>query len=639
MICPQMTYGSADGVEGRAVGGWGVLAETAGIGDGVRHAMMEHMSVWLPTTVTPFSSDKELRKRPVRCRRLPGDALGSSLLWRSVEAGPDHSGRAGNVFTHAVLVPHLVGMRPIDWLESPDWLTPFGPEEVRTALTRDEFRPAKLDALRNTLDWVQSEPEKIAKLPWLLDAVMALVESGTQVVLRTTSAEAAHWIRLTSWLLDAEAAALLSFSTYEDARSVRSASLRTFHLVAVPETEGPIQVPQAAVVLDLNEQVKLDQQRRLWVFASGATFQATYWSTAALDLIWLSPERLSAVLAQRDQLGMELLGSVGVSPFEVSQLVLRLSMLVTPGATLAGRDELAIELLERWPTHLPHLVAAHELAREVGYSWPKSPLAGPSVEPTTSMDDPQEIDGSHREEFVDITKPPFSPPPDEEPKTPAERDLVEKYPLPNAASALCAAVVLADAGWDLSELVFGKGWLSRLPRLRGRELLAVLHVVSQADNWEPTREELCRAFARLPAGSEFDRIGAPVLLLAARADLTPDSQPWHLETQELAWFADLAEFVSRAGEDEALPLAVHLDAMARVRGDLSAAMRRCLSESPSSSVWSLRTAGGESLAGVVSRLLAQLTPGHNLIAEPTPWGHPTSRTTTLERPHHGDHTH
>lgn len=83
--------------------------------------------------------------------------------------------------------------------------------EVRTALTRDEFRPAKRDALRNTLDWVQSEPEKIAKLPWLLDAVMALVESGTQVVLRTTSAEAAHWIRLTSWLLDAEAAALLNF--------------------------------------------------------------------------------------------------------------------------------------------------------------------------------------------------------------------------------------------------------------------------------------------------------------------------------------------------------------------------------------------------------------------------------------------
>lgn len=65
----------------------------------------------------------------------------------------------------------------------------------------------------------------------------------------------------------------------------------------------------------------------------------------------------------------------------------------------------------------------------------------------------------------------------------------------------------------------------------------MLHVVSQADNWEPTREELCRAFARLPAGSEFDRIGAPVLLLAARADLTPDSQPWHLETKELAWLA------------------------------------------------------------------------------------------------------
>ncbi len=289
----QLTYSSFD----RGVGfdgGWQVKqtagALTADEQQLLRSRIVTHFD---PIAALPqFPSPEEVRDLP---RRLMYSSVPlGAAYWHTVPAGVDGSGRPGNVFAHVILdrLPSeaLPALRPIDLWRSPDWLTPFGPQEVLQAELPDTAR-GSWDIPRpgigvnraKVLDFLfDAEVWRFDVLALLLDAVSEALEGGPRVVLAVDGGEAAAlWFGAVSHVMSAGSSRRLFFSTYEHASTLAVAFSAGALLVAIPLGEVELLRSDGTFVLILeNEPPPLPGQPeppdRL---ARGALAPKTAWSS------------------------------------------------------------------------------------------------------------------------------------------------------------------------------------------------------------------------------------------------------------------------------------------------------------------------------------------------------------------------
>lgn len=252
----QLTYASFDAGVGTA--GWQVKETAGALSVRERELLTARIATRLDIGAVPsFPTPDEVERLP---RRLVYNALpeGGTAYWHTAVAGMDASGRPGNVFVHAVLdrrpdTPDT--LRPVELWRSPDWLTPFNPEQVVGAILGDAPRPgagpstgraATVDFLLDPRQW------RIGVLSVLLDAVAAALTGGSPAVLAVSRPEdAAGWVAAVSHLMSPGTARRLYFSTLETGETVRAAIDSGLHLVCIPRdhlAELPRELP--AVVLD-----------------------------------------------------------------------------------------------------------------------------------------------------------------------------------------------------------------------------------------------------------------------------------------------------------------------------------------------------------------------------------------------------
>ncbi|MFG1929985.1 hypothetical protein ACGFK1_04935 [Mycobacterium sp. NPDC048908] len=290
--------GSAGGWQIKQVAGGLTPAETQTLLAGMRTAF--HAVEPLPAYPTP----EQLERGPRRLayRRIDARSAG---YWHTAPAGPDSTGRPGNVFAHAVLdraADAQLQQRPIQWWRSPRWVCPYGAAAVARAVLPDEVPgPAaavtKDSVLRFALD---TSTWRLATLFGLLDAVAAALDGGPPVVLGVESVDvAAQWIGLVSFLMSPGTAARLNFSTFDRADQVAAALQNQQHLTAVPVVDVT-EVPAGVVVIDETATLSLGElggePHRT---SAGQPIAVTPWSAMA-QVVLLEPGPARAVLDDID---------------------------------------------------------------------------------------------------------------------------------------------------------------------------------------------------------------------------------------------------------------------------------------------------------------------------------------------------
>lgn len=279
----QLTYTSFDAVG--TVGGWQVKETTGGLTPAETQTLMAGVhTVFRPVGQTPdFPTPEQLEQGP---RRLAyRDVPGGAGYWHTFPAGPDSTGRPGNVFAHVLLdrAPDThPRCRAIERWRSPHWLQPYGPAAVARAelpgdlpelgstVTKDSAVAFALD----TTTW------RLATLFALLDAVAAALAGGPPVVLGVQSPDAAaQWIGLVSFLMSPGTAARLSFSTFDRAEQVAPHNGQVLSAVPLEDLSA---VEPGLVVISESEPVSLgelggDPHRT----AGGHRIEVTRWSVMA----------------------------------------------------------------------------------------------------------------------------------------------------------------------------------------------------------------------------------------------------------------------------------------------------------------------------------------------------------------------
>lgn len=282
----QLAYTSFD-APGTA-GGWQVKQATGDLTAAEAHALVEGVRTVLtpvePMPTYPTLEDCERGPRRLAYRRLDAQCAG---YWHTVPAGPDSTGRPGNVFAHAVLDREpaaLAPWRPIQRWRSPHWLRPYGPAAVAgAALPEDAPMPADAVTRETVLTFVMDTATwRLGTLFGLLDAVLAALGGGPPVVLGVESGEtAAQWIGLVSFLMSPGTASRLNFSTFDRADQLALALRGGQHLTAVPVADLGA-VPTDVVVIDETATLSMgelggDPHRT----AAGHAIEVTAWSAMA----------------------------------------------------------------------------------------------------------------------------------------------------------------------------------------------------------------------------------------------------------------------------------------------------------------------------------------------------------------------
>jgi hypothetical protein len=243
----HLTYASLAGAADSA-GGW-QFKQDSGSTAAERERVLELVptALHLARPLSRYPAADELAGAP---RRLvfAGDADGrSAYLVHSVAAGPDATLRPGNVFSQVLIDRELTGalaaddpLRPIEYWRSPTWLTPYGPDAVRSADVDESALPARGPIVNRERisEFVKDDRTPVGRLTELLNATAAALEDDTaaRIVLVVDDLDdAARWIGAVSFLAAPPTAARLTFSTYErtedlmanGARAMLSAVLRT----------------------------------------------------------------------------------------------------------------------------------------------------------------------------------------------------------------------------------------------------------------------------------------------------------------------------------------------------------------------------------------------------------------------------
>ena len=599
MNLDQLTYASADRVSGRASGGWGVLYRTPGLPSDVEERLVAGVSVALPSTVSSFPSNQELERRPVRLRHQPDVDDQHSLLWRSVEAGLDHTNRPGNVFTHAVRSPRGLHVRAVDWFDSQSWLAPFGPDQVSQAVPASTFEPAFESGIARVIAWLVKDTRRVGALPWITDVVMAALGQGRPVVIRVEDpVEARGWIGLISWLLTEPVAGNLTFSTYEDRTSVGRLLGQGAHMLATTDEFG--ELPANVLALDTAWQVAGAPAplSGFWTLPSGVQMPQTAWSSLALELVSLQGELAACVLRAREDLGTRIIVRLNEDPMRAAELALGGAMLATPGAVATRRKEAICELLERLPYDVRDDPLIVPLVREVTCARSLRPAPqfegadAPAVLATDALRSP----GTEVSLVKAFPGSWFN----------AERANLRDYPYPTPASAMRAAAQLSRNHVELEGLLSGTRWMNELLGRPAEERLAILHIVSQNAEVCPTGEGVGALGGLLVAAPGFDRLAAAFLLLAARAEIVygPESLPHSGSTP---WFQAIGSFVGRRVPGELLYLSLHfgpllrrVDGQSRQSDAAAVTITEWAKQPPPESVWGLACRSGDTLAQVVA---------------------------------------
>lgn len=279
----QLAYTSFDAVGN--VGGWQVKETSGGLTPTETQALIAGVhTVFRTVGPTPdFPTSEQLEQGPRRLAyRHFEDGAG---YWHTFPAGPDSTGRPGNVFAHALLdrAPEThPRSRAIQRWRSSYWLQPYGATAVARAVL-----PGVLPELGNvvTKDSVVAfalDPAhwRLATLFALLDAVAAALAGGPPVVLGTQSPDvAAQWIGLVSFLMSPGTAANLSFSTFDRAEQVAPHNGQVLSAIPIEDVAA---VEPGLVVISESEPVSLgelggDPHRT----AGGHRIEVTRWSVMA----------------------------------------------------------------------------------------------------------------------------------------------------------------------------------------------------------------------------------------------------------------------------------------------------------------------------------------------------------------------
>lgn len=301
----QLTYASVQARGGR--GGWQVVSRAgeaeAGLAEDV---LASRVLTRLETPPLPrFPTAEDIADLPRRMLTAPlDDGTGRFAIWHSAPAGPDATGRPGNVFTHAVVLPGQRGLRPAALWRSPSWLAPYGPERVGTAALPSELEVSE-DLARTGADYVLDlDVWRKGVFAVLLDAVAAALSGGSIVVLATASPDdAAAWIAAVSLCMTPGVSQLLATSTWETASAHESWGRNGLHLVGLPRTElADLAGVDGVVVIDDATDPELgDWGGQPHVTADGVAIPVTPWSVLALEA-FTTPDAVAALARDLDAL-------------------------------------------------------------------------------------------------------------------------------------------------------------------------------------------------------------------------------------------------------------------------------------------------------------------------------------------------
>lgn len=660
MTDPQLTYASADGVQGRAGGGWGVLHRTPDLLPDQERRLVAGVSVSLPATVSAFPDSRELADRPVRFRHRLEDGL--SVFWRSVEAGKDHTSRPGNVFTHAAIVQRPAGTRPVDYYWAESWLSPFGAEQVRTATPAATLQLPAGSGFASVAAWFHEKRDTHGPaLAWMIDGLMTWLESGVVIRVRS-SRDAAGWIGLASWMLTEPVASSLTFTTYEDGRSAEEILGLRMHVMAITDDQLAQELSRRNCYL-LDDSWQPQRSAAGWQLPSELVAPRTLWSTMANDLLWMDPEFAFEVLRVRDQLADIGHGSrAGV--VAQTRLALRMAMLTTPGAVVVDRERAIDEVLAM----VSEQDLAHPRVRQLITERDGSALRPQSVAPDScgalvspvpgdvapaqavhapappqvpaaghhelSANDESAQDASASDSWSDGSTawpapgwlrsapehPAASPSPGlaGEARRDIEVRLVKptvgsrmsipvrgEFVVPTPWSALRAARILGST--DGLEAWAGTRWVARIAQSDPDHRLAMLHLVAQERYSDLTAEEFADAAEQFAVGTDFDALAPALLLLGCRIELRDgvgvlDTAPTHI------WPAELRRIVRGWGAEQVRYLGFHFGPwLTDLEGEPPEGVARLLTWGdwpPPSALWGLPADGGRHLARLVQDVIA-----------------------------------
>lgn len=381
----QLIYGSADQIVGRPVGGWGVLHASPDLTAETQQELLRLVSVWLPVTVPQFPSAQELVSRPPRYRAEAQGATGLAAV--SVEAGKDHTGRPGNVVTHAARVPLEPGLRVSDWFFADGWVAPFGPAQIAQASLPPEL--SRPDGWVGTATWLREDPVRVARLRWIVDVAVTLLLQGQTVVLRAPNVpELVRWASALTWMVDTDTARRIRLRLGED-----QASLTEQIAGKGPAIVGVCFDPEPGVVhgpyLDVSWRLDAASaaSSHTWRLPTGQVLPATADHPAA-DLVFAADETARAVFAKRDQVVAEM--SAELAPPARQVLALQAAWLLTPGAQEVARETAIRSLVENLGPELSCRGEVASLAAELGpaAASPQEDLDVYSLPPTDPAEDP-----------------------------------------------------------------------------------------------------------------------------------------------------------------------------------------------------------------------------------------------------------
>jgi hypothetical protein len=231
----QLTYTSFGAGPGR-LRGWQVKESTnLAEAEAVRLIHRVNTDFDAATPIGSFPNRAELASLPRRLVYDPTEGL--LTLAHTVPAGPDATGRPGNVFVHFMVSPidgPFSRLRPIRLWRSPDWLAPFGSEAVAQANlpVMQDPRPGPVVGRTQVMAFLRDPKswQRTTILACLVDALRA----GRQTIVAARSLDsAALWVGAASEFTSAARSLHLGFAVCESAQSAVKALTAGARLVAV----------------------------------------------------------------------------------------------------------------------------------------------------------------------------------------------------------------------------------------------------------------------------------------------------------------------------------------------------------------------------------------------------------------------
>jgi hypothetical protein len=302
----QLSYTSFE-MAGRP-GGWQVKETAGGITEAEAQLLVSRIRIALdPIEQLPtYPTSDELRTFPRRLAFRRVDVV-TAAYWHTAPAGPDSTGRPGNVFAHVLLdrdAPETTnGTRPIELWRSPQWLTPYGVTAVRAAVLADDPPgPGGVVTTESVVEFVcDAAMWRLGVLCGLLDAVAAALNGGPTVVLGVESVDAAaQWIGAVSFLMSPGTARWLGFSTFDRSLDLKHVLQTGLELLAVPRGDLD-DVSTGVVVIDEADTLSLGelhgQPHRT---SRGQEIEVTAWS-AMVQVALADPADAAQLLADIDE--------------------------------------------------------------------------------------------------------------------------------------------------------------------------------------------------------------------------------------------------------------------------------------------------------------------------------------------------